>query len=564
MALYDNQSLYNVLKELRVIEEKQLNEAVQDCKKQNTPLETILLARDLISDENLGKTIADLISFPLVRLGEISIPDEVLLIIPEQVAKKQKTIAFKKDDKALYVATSDPSNIQIKDFIQKRADIPIIFYFATNQDITNALFLYKKDLATTFNELIKEHIRQAGNATGKQEGKTDPPIINIVETILTYAYQNRASDVHVEPLKEKTIIRFRIDGVLHDILSIPLTLHAPIVTRIKVISNLRTDEHSVAQDGKLQFKIDDEDVDVRVSVAPVTNGENIVLRLLSERSRQFSLLDLGFSLADLQKVKKAYSKPYGMLLSSGPTGAGKTTTIYAILKLLNNRNVNIMTIEDPVEYNIEGVNQIQVNPKTNLTFADGLRSIVRQDPDIILVGEIRDNETANIAINSAMTGHIVLSTVHTNDAATTIPRLLDMDIEPFLIASTVNVIIAQRLVRKIHARCRASIEVQTKELKKYIDEPLLKKFFGKAQTVRLYKGKGCKLDHGIGFEGRVGIFEVLIIDDEIRKAILLKKDAATIKKIAIRRGMTAMLEDGLKKVKEGITTIEEVLRVTKE
>ncbi len=564
MALYDSQSLYNVLKELRVIEEKQLDEALQDGKKQNIPLENILLARDLISDENLGKTIADIISFPLIRLGEIPIPDEILRIIPEEVARKQKVIAFKKDDKALYIAISDPGNIQIKDLIEKRVGMPVVIYFATNKDIANALFLYKKDLAATFNELVKEHIQEAEKASGKPERKSDPPIIKIVETILTYAYQNRASDVHIEPLKEETVIRFRIDGVLHDILSVSLALHAPIVTRIKVISNLRTDEHSIAQDGKLQFKLEDEDVDVRVSIAPTTNGENVVMRLLSERSRQFSLLDLGFSISDLEKVKKAYAKPYGMILASGPTGAGKTTTAYAILKLLNNRNVNIMTIEDPVEYNIEGVNQIQVNLKTNLTFADGLRSIVRQDPDIILVGEIRDNETAGIAINSAMTGHIVLSTVHTNDAATTIPRLLDMRIEPFLIASTVNVIIAQRLVRKIHTKCRVSTEMQISQLKKYIDETLIKKSFGKAQTVRLYKGKGCKLDHGIGFEGRVGIFEVLVVDEKIRKAILRRSDASEIKKIAVGSGMTSMIEDGLEKVKQGITSLEEVLRVTKE
>ena len=564
MALYDSQSLYNVLNDLQVIEKKQLDDAFEDCKKQNTPLETILLARDLISDENLGKTIADLISFRLVRLGEISIPDEVLRLIPEEVAKSQKVIAFKKDEKSLYIATADPGNIQIKDFLEKRVGTPVIVYFATNQDVEKTLFLYKKDLETTLNELIKEHVNPGESTATKQEGESDPPIIKIVDTILTYAYQNRASDVHLEPFKEKTIIRFRIDGVLHDVLSLPLSLHSSIVTRIKVLANLRTDEHSISQDGKLQFGVDTEDVDVRVSVTPVTHGEKIVMRLLSERSRQFSLLDLGFSLPDLEKVKKAYSKPYGMILSTGPTGAGKTTTAYAILKLLNSRDVNIMTIEDPVEYNIEGVNQIQVNPKTNLTFADGLKSIVRQDPDIILVGEIRDNETASIAINSAMTGHIVLSTLHTNDAATTIPRLLDMNTEPFLIASTINVIIAQRLVRKIHTRCRVSTEVKINDLKKYIEEPLIKKFFGKSQTIRLYKGKGCHLDHGIGFEGRVGIFEVLIIDDEVRKAILQKKDAATIKKIAIRIGMITMIEDGLKKVKEGITTIEEVIRVTKE
>lgn len=561
MALYDNQSLYSALQELGVIDKNQLDEAFDESKKQNIKLENTLLEKDLISDENLGKTISDLVSLPLVRLGEISISQEVLQLIPEVVARKQKIIAFNKNKNGLYIATSDPENIQILDLIEKKFGVPVFVYFATQQDINNALFLYKKDLATTFAEIIKENIREANT---RQLSQLDPPIIKIVNAILTYAYQNRASDVHIEPLKEKAIVRFRIDGILHDILSLPLDLHPPIVTRVKVISNLRTDEHSVAQDGKLQFKLDEEDVDVRVSIVPITTGEKIVMRLLSERSRQFSLLDLGLSFTDLKKVKAAYAKPYGMILATGPTGSGKTTTVYAILKLLNDRGVNIMTIEDPVEYNIEGVNQIQVNPKTNLTFAAGLKSIVRQDPDIILVGEIRDNETADIAINSAMTGHIVLSTVHTNDAATTIPRLLDMSVEPFLIASTVNVIIAQRLVRKIHTRCRVSEDIEVKQLAKYINESLLKKFFGKVKTVRLYKGKGCQLDHGIGYEGRIGIFEVLEIDEEVRKAILKRADADTIKKIAIKSGMTTMIENGLEKVKQGLTTIEEILRVTKE
>jgi len=456
---------------------------------------------------------------------------------------------------------SDPSNIQIKDFVEKKIGIPLIVYFATKRDIENATFLYKKDLGASFDDIIKENIKRISNVSGKQ---IDPPIIEIVDETLRYAYHNKASDVHIEPFREKSLVRFRIDGVLHDILTLPLELHPPIVTRIKVLSSLKTDEHHAAQDGKLQFLSYDENVDVRVSIVPIKNGEKIVMRLLSERSRQFSLTNLGFSNEDLEKVKQAYLKPYGMILATGPTGSGKTTTIYAILKLLNNRNVNIMTIEDPIEYDIEGANQIQVNTETNLTFAEGLRSIVRQDPDIILVGEIRDNETAGIAINSALTGHIVLSTVHTNDAATTFPRLLDMKVEPFLIASTVNIAIAQRLVRTIHNRCRVSIEVGIEQLKTQIGEELAIKTFGDLPTVRLYQGKGCQLDHNTGYEGRIGIFEVLLMNDEIKDAITQRQDSSIIKQIAIKNGMTTMIDDGLEKVKEGITTIEEVVRVTKE
>lgn len=559
--MYNNTSLYNALKELKVVEDNQLDLAFRDSETQKIPLEEILLKRDLISDENLGKTISDLLSLPLVRLDKISIPRDILEQIPEVVARKQKVIAYKKNENGLFVAMNEPSNIQIKDFLEKKIGIPITVYYATKRDIENAIFLYKKDLVASFDEIINENINQISKVRGEQ---IDPPIIKIVDEILRYAYHNKASDVHIEPFREKSLVRFRIDGVLHDILTLPLELHPPIVTRIKVLSSLKTDEHHAAQDGKLQFLSYDEYVDVRVSIVPIKNGEKIVMRLLSERSRQFSLTNLGFSNEDLEKVKKTYLKPYGMILSTGPTGSGKTTTIYAILKLLNNRAVNIMTIEDPIEYDLEGANQIQVNTATNLTFAEGLRSIVRQDPDIILVGEIRDNETADIAINSALTGHIVLSTVHTNDAATTFPRLLDMKVEPFLIASTVNIVIAQRLVRTIHDKCRLSVEVGIEQLKLHLGEELVNKTFGDVQTVRLYKGKGCQLDHSTGYEGRIGIFEVLLMNDEIRDAITKRQDSSIIKQIAVKYGMTTMIEDGLSKVKQGITTIEEIIRATKE
>jgi type II secretory ATPase GspE/PulE/Tfp pilus assembly ATPase PilB-like protein len=306
-------------------------------------------------------------------------------------------------------------------------------------------------------------------------------------------------------------------------------------------------------------------LDVRVSIVPITNGEKIVLRLLSEKSRSFGLSDLGLGEQDLTKVETAFKKPYGMLLSTGPTGCGKTTTMYAVLKLLNKRDVNIMTIEDPVEYEIGGVNQIQVNTKTNLTFAKGLRSIVRQDPNIILVGEVRDAETAGIAVNSAMTGHLVLSTLHTNDAATAIPRLLDMGVEPFLVASSVNVIIAQRLVRTICMKCRVSEEVSKKAIATLLQVPedMISSVY-KEDSCRTYKGKGCPVCHDTGYVGRVGLFEVMEITDPIREAITGKKDAAVIKDIAVKEGMSTMMMEGIKKVKEGVTTLEEVIRVVRE
>lgn len=561
MPAYNNQSLYNALSELSVIDKKQLDFALEVSKTQKAPLDEVLLEKDLLSDENLGRTIADISGFPLVRLHDITIPKDILFLVPEVVARAQKTIAFKKDSKGVHVAMAEPTNLQMRSFLAKKTGLPIHAYIATKRDIADAMRLYTTDVKTAFATLIAQNTKAASGRVAKE---TDPPIIAIVDTIITYAYQNKASDIHIEPLKKELLVRFRIDGILHDIVTLPLTFHQPIATRVKVLSDLRTDEHQAAQDGKLRYVAEDEEVDIRVSFVPTITGEKIVMRLLSERSRQFSLTDLGFADHDLTKVKKAYEKPYGMLLSTGPTGSGKTTTIYAILKLLNKRDVNIMTIEDPVEYEIEGVNHIQVNKKTNLSFAEGLRSIVRQDPNIILVGEIRDAETADIAINSAMTGHLVLSTLHTNDAATALPRLLDMGIEPFLVASTINVIIAQRLVRKIHTQCRVSQVAAISDLTKQLESETVHKIFAKAETVRLYRGKGCLLDHDTGYEGRVGIFEVLVIDDDIRKALLARQDAAVIHEIAVKHGMTTMLEDGLEKVKQGITTIDEIVRVTKE
>ena len=345
-------------------------------------------------------------------------------------------------------------------------------------------------------------------------------------------------------------------------LDLPKELHDLIVSRIKVMSNLRTDEHLSSQDGRTSVLLPSEEVDIRVSIVPIVEGEKVVLRLLTSNYKQFGLEDLGMYEHDLEIVKKGFSRPNGMILSTGPTGSGKTTTIYSILKILNSRERNIATIEDPVEYEMEGINQIQVNSKTNLNFAEGLRSILRQDPDIIYVGEIRDEETAVIAVNSAMTGHLVLSTIHTNDAATTIPRLIDLNIEPFLVASTVNVIIAQRLVRKICEKCRVSYVQERKELLKTFTAEQIKKYFGNEKDPRLYKGTGCDVCHGSGYKGRVGIFEVIEVTDAIKQLVQQRADSDTITKKAAAEGTNLMINDGLLKVSAGVTTIEEVMRVT--
>ncbi|HSW87940.1 MAG TPA: ATPase, T2SS/T4P/T4SS family [Candidatus Saccharimonadales bacterium] len=559
--MYDSKALYDALKELQVIADPQLEEALAVTQDQQVPLGDVLLDRNLISEEDLGKLLADIYKIPFIHLSSVVIPKEVLTLIPEEMAREQQVIAFRQDENGLHVALTDSTNTETVSFLHNQLNIPIIIYQTTKQDVTNALKLYLKDISQAFADVITESIQEAQT---KKNQPVDPPIIKIVETILTYAFQNKASDIHLEPETAVALVRFRIDGVLHDIIQIPLTLYMQIAARIKVMAKLRTDVQQMPQDGKIEFRIDNEPLDIRVSIVPIRRGEKIVMRLLAGNSKQITLANLGFSLGDLEKVHNAYQKPYGMILSTGPTGSGKTTTMYAVLTLLNNRDVNIMTIEDPIEYDIEGVNQIQVNPQTDLTFASGLRSILRQDPNVILVGEIRDEETAGIATNAAMTGHLVLSTLHTNDAATAVPRLLDMGIEPFLVSSTVNAIIGQRLVRKIHSVCRVSDDVSLKALPKSIDTLLLEKIFGTQDMVRLYKGKGCELCHNSGYEGRIGIYEVIEMNEEIQQAVVEKKDAGEIKKLAIKNGMTTMLEDGLNKVKAGETTIEELLRVTKE
>jgi len=538
---------------------EQLEEAREIAKKTGKSLNTILVEKDFITDEHLGKLFADINKWAFVNLKKEGIDESILKLIPEKVAKKQKVIAFTKTPSGIKIAMNNPEDTTLLHLLKKRLNNTLIPFYATENDISDHFNLYKIDVKEEFEKIIKAEAEQAIKA-----GKSESSTIQIVDMLLRRGYENVASDIHIEPYEDSTIIRFRIDGVMHDIISVPNTIHNLLISRIKVMAKLRTDEHQSPQDGKLQHKIGDERADVRVSIVPTTKGENAVMRLLSEKSRQFTLEELGLSEKDYKKLADAIKKPWGMVLSTGPTGCGKTTTLYSILKILNKKEVNIATIEDPVEFNIDGITQIQVNPRAKLTFASGLRSIVRQDPDIIMVGEIRDAETAGIATNSAMTGHLVLSTLHTNDAATTLPRLLDMDIEPFLIASTVNIAIGQRLIRKICPKCIMSYEIQMNELREKVPIDTLEKLTRGKDIIRLYKGKGCPLCNNTGYMGRTGVFELMEINDDIRKLIMENADADEIKKKAIENGMTTMFDDAREKVLNGVTTIEEMLRVVKE
>lgn len=558
MAIIDEE-LYKILVGDGYITEPEAKTALEYSKLQKISLEEAVLQKDLISDENLGRLISDHIKVPYINVSTMSIPISVIKTIPENTARTQKILVFAKGPDGLKVAMANPQNREVIDMIVKKTNLPVQIYFSTEKDIDRAIRFYKSELQKTFDTLMGGQM-QIGDATIRD----DAPVAKIVDTLIEYAYDSKASDLHIEPEENDCLVRLRVDGVLQDALRLPRKMHDRIVSRIKVLSRLRTDEHMSAQDGKMQITLPDEQLDIRVSIVPVVEGEKVVLRLLTSHFQAFGLTDLGMSKVDMEKVKDGFTKPYGMILSTGPTGSGKSTTMYAILKILNTREKNIATIEDPVEYQVEGINQIQVNVKTNLTFANGLRSILRQDPDIIYVGEIRDEETADIAINSAMTGHLVLSTLHTNDAGTSLPRLIDMKIEPFLVASTVNVIIGQRLVRTICNKCKVSQIVKASGIEEQISAELVKKHLGSSEELRLYKGKGCQVCHGTGYSGRVGIFEILSVSPAIQKLINDKADSDAITNKAVAEGMATMLDDGLDKVQRGVTTIEEILRATKE
>ncbi len=547
--------LHSLVLQTHLISEPELLALEEYAKKIQITLSEALKQKNILTDEHLGKIYAEYANVPFVNLSSVTIPEDVYRVVPDKYAKFHKLIPFSRGADGVKVAMENPTDKVTIAALEKKTGQKIVVYYATEKDLRNALQLHKRDVQEVYADLMKQY---------KTEG--DAPVTAIVDMLLHTAVDETASDIHIEPLEADSLVRFRIDGMLHDMLHFSKSMHSQIVSRIKVMANLRTDEHSAPQDGKMRIIHEDQPVDIRISIIPMVEGEKIVMRLLVSHYRLFSFADLGMNETAIAKITAALHRSYGMILSTGPTGSGKTTSIYAMLQILNIREKNITTIEDPVEYRMKGVNQIQVNTKTNLTFASGLRSILRQDPNIVFVGEIRDAETASIAINAALTGHLVVSTLHTNDAATTLPRLIDMNIEPFLVASSVSLIVAQRLVRKICDYCRISTVITKDELKKSLPESIINKHYipvGDNREIRVYKGKGCKNCRTTGYAGRVGIFEILELTKEIRKLISEKKDADVIAHQAIQDGMITMLDDGLQKVSKGVTSIEEILRVTR-
>ncbi|QQG42777.1 MAG: Flp pilus assembly complex ATPase component TadA [Candidatus Giovannonibacteria bacterium] len=581
----EQQQLKAFLLDSELVKKADLEKAEEEAKKSGKKIEDVLLGLGKITDEELARLKAYILGIPFASLEGEKIDPKVLAVIPEPIAKKHNIVSFKKTGNNLEVAMLDPEDLETIEFIKKKSDLKILPRLTDISSMKYALAQYQKSLEAEFGEIIKGESEAlatvskeaGGEAAGIEDLKKaaeDLPIVRIVDTLIRHAILQRASDIHVEPMEKEVVVRYRIDGILHDAMVLPKQVAPGIVARIKVLANLKLDEHRLPQDGRFKIETEEYKYSFRVSVLPVFDGEKVVMRLLPENSRGFTLEDLGLHGEALELLHKNIKKPLGMILATGPTGSGKTTTLYTILSLLNIPGVNISTIEDPIEYRMPRVNQTQVRPDIGFSFATGLRSLVRQDPDIVMVGEIRDTETASLAVNAALTGHLVLSTLHTNSAAGSLPRLLDMKIEPFLIASTVNVIIAQRLVRKLYKeRTKYSLtEAEIKQLGENVDLERVLDFLKKEKIVSakaswkdipFYKSKPSD-EAPDGYSDRVGIHEILQMTPTIKDLLMKNATADQIEAEAKKEGMMTMLEDGIFKSVQGLTTIEEVFRVTTE
>lgn len=560
--------LKNLLFDTGLIDEKRYESAKKEATRAEQTFLNVLIGSGDISEEYLAETLSSFFKVSKIDLRKIEIKTEVLEMIPEAMAKK-KNIAifdFDKDKKIIKLAMEDPGDLAVQEFLKAKFDCSIDVYLTSGPSLRYALRQYKRKIGEEFTKIIEENIKKAtvAGVVSLEKMAAEVPIINILDTIIEHAVTLGASDIHFEPLSEVYLVRYRIEGIMREILTLPKSVHPFLVARVKVLANLLIDEHRIAQDGRFKFDMDEGTVDVRVSVMPTFNGEKVEMRILKGSSKPLNLEELGLNPQNLQILQDNIKKTHGMILVTGPTGSGKTTTLYAVLHILNSSEVNIVTIEDPIEYAITRISQIQVNPKAGITFASGLRAILRQDPDIMMIGEIRDKETAEIAIHSALTGHSVLSTLHTNDAPSAIPRLLDMGVEPFLLSSTLNLVIAQRLVRKVCSFCIESHDTST-EIERLISAQAALTGLEKPKIpARIFIGKGCKLCNYSGYKGQVAIFECFNVSEKIKELITERASADVLTKQALKDGMVTMFQDGLDKIEAGVTTIEEVLRVVRE
>ncbi len=553
----------------KLIDQQQADTYEVESLKKEMQIDEYLLTQTDMPKDVILKTKAQLLNVPFIDIALVAIDPQALSIMSEALAKRHNILPYLFDPKEdrLYVASADPLDVNLTDFLETKIGKRVTLVLAFGPDITKAINTsYNQNLSPqvkqALNEVYPVQTSQAATQTVSNEFN-EAPIAKIVNTILEFGTKSRASDIHIEPEEVKTRVRYRIDGILQEKLTLPRTIHESLISRIKILAALKIDEKRVPQDGRFNFKLGTEEIDLRVSTLPTVHGEKIVMRLLKKTGGIPTLNELGLRGSQFQDLQQGITKPYGIILVTGPTGSGKTTTLYSMLSKLNTPNTNIVTLEDPVEYQIPGINQVQINPAAGLSFATGLRSFLRQDPNIILVGEIRDKETTQLAIQAALTGHLVFSTLHTNDAATAIPRLVDLGGEPFLIASVLNLSIAQRILRKICETCKEWFEppAEIQETIKHNLGDYLPKNFKEGQPIRLAKGKGCEECNNTGYLGRIAIFEVLKISTAITRMVLQQSSAKDIEAQAKAEGLITMQQDGLLKALEGITTFEEILRV---
>lgn len=557
MALPHRKRLGDLLVDLKIISKEQLQEALQIQKKTGSRLGKILIDKGFISSEELMEVLEFQLGIPHVNLDKYYIDPEAVRTIPESLAKRLKAIPIKKEDNKLLVAMSDPMDLFAIDDIKMTTGYDVQPVIASEEDIDkiiNKFFGLEESIEKAVEEVRPDFFEEDYTQHFDEfHTETDAPVAQLVNQLISQAIKENASDIHVEPVENGLRIRYRVDGYLYEKTRLPRRLHPTIVTRIKIMASLDIAEKRLPQDGKIKFFTDTKDVDLRISTLPTVYGEKVVIRILDKGSLLLNINELGFSEENLQSLISIIKAPHGMILVTGPTGSGKTTTLYSILNEINSIEKNIITLEDPVEYSLRGINQVQVNPKVGLTFASGLRSILRQDPNVIMVGEIRDAETAQIAVRGALTGHLVLSTLHTNDTASTITRLIEMGVEPFLVASSVIGVIAQRLVRKICENCKEEYMLDKKEALMFFKES--------KNPIKLYRGKGCRFCNYTGYKGRTAVGEIMVITSRHSELINKRSSSNQIREFSIQHGMSTLKEEGLKLVKRGITTLEEFMRV---
>lgn len=579
----EEKQLKNFIIDSGLVSSADIEIAEKESKKRKLALGEILVGSGKLSEDDFRRVQAYVLGIPFVNLKSQKIDFDILSLIPEPIARNHNIVAFKKSDKGLEVAMLDTEDLEAIDFIKKKVGVKILPRLTDSESMKAVILQYQKSLKAEFGDIIKKEgssLKTIADVRDGEEASSDDlkklagdlPVVKIVDSLLKHAILQNASDIHIEPMESQVLVRYRIDGILHDAMVLPKNAGASITARIKVLASLKLDEKRLAQDGRFKVESENDRVSIRVSILPTYFGEKTVMRLLKENAKGFTLEGLGFHGEALERIHAATRLSTGMILTTGPTGSGKTTTLYTVLDILNTPDVNISTIEDPIEYQMDRVNQTQVKPEIGFTFASGLRSLVRQDPDIIMVGEIRDEETASLAINAALTGHLVLSTLHTNSASGAIPRLLDMKIEPFLLVSTLTVVVAQRLVRRLCASKEKYnlTKLEIEALGKVVDVDRMLAFLieGKVapknsnfEDIPFYRAKPSD-ECDDGFSGRVGIHEVLKMTPTVREIIMKGGTSDQIETQGKKEGMMTMLEDGIYQAATGTTTIEEVLRVT--